>query len=103
MSGPQRVEGSLCDADVALDADQHNVSVGLEGRSKRGEPHAEEGLVGLSADVRRREERSEVGHDGAEARGVLGRGVDGDLERLRGAEDFLGGEDAGAKGVGGLC
>lgn len=77
---------------MALDADDDDLrrSAGREMVSKGG-PHAEGGLVDFldgGGEV-------EFGAGWAEARGILGGGVDGDGEDGGGAEELLGGEDSG--------
>lgn len=96
MSSAPRIQRRLRDADVRLDADQHDLGVdGPQQLRHRGDEHAEEGLVGVRLAQGALEVGLQLGHGLAQARAVLRRRVDRDVEGLGCSEDLLGGEDAG--------
>lgn len=65
MPGSHRVESGLGDADVRLDADQHDGGVGRELGGDGGDEHGELGFVGVGAAERGGEEGREGRHGGA--------------------------------------
>ena len=92
----QQIQRRLRDAYVAFNADDCYLMDLLVGGRKNiaqiGDHHAERGLVD---DVGQRGIRGgDFRYEGAEARGVLGGGVDGYREYFRGADELLGGGDA---------
>lgn len=79
---------------MALDADDDNLGGrgGFKMPRNRRHPHAEERLVGVLDGVR----ELKLGTGGAQPGGILGGGIDGDLEDGRGAKQLLGCEYSGS-------
>lgn len=100
MTRAPRIQRRLRDADVRLDADQDDLGVdGPQLLRHRGDEHAEEGLVGVRLAQGALEVGLQLGHGLAQARAVLCRRVDRDVEGLGCPEDLLGCEDAGRRAV----
>jgi hypothetical protein len=101
VTSAEEIQRRLRDTDVCFNAqDRYGLRLrgdGLDGSLDFGSPHGEEGLVGVREGLHTIfGVESELRAGLAEFGTQLGRGEDGDVEDLAGAQDLLGcGEDLG--------